>query len=70
MRPTECTLKDCRMQRNAGVGTFTRPSFFIAKLGPNTPSLATIKSILSFVDTPLLAAGWFINRFYFPVIGV
>ena len=33
---------------------------FIAKLGPNTPSLATIKSILSFVDTPLLAAGWFI----------
>ena len=35
-------------------------NFFIAKLGPNTPSLATIKSILSFVDTPLLAAGWFI----------
>ena len=39
--------------------------FLLRSRGSNTPSFATIKLIISFVDTPLLAAGSFIYYWCF-----
>ena len=44
----------------SGITPWFNGSFFIAKPGFNTPSLATIQLTVSLVDIPLLAAGWFI----------